>query len=144
MNVYSKKLVKIFSFQLAFIITFFLGIFWNNTRIHSFNDREWFYINRGLPISWSGVGKPGYKTQSSIIQAPFLEYELYGTRYVKVIDLSIFFPEFAFMYMISYPCMIILVRFYAKTYIYSILTFITFGIFAIGMLFFYFQWFPRN
>lgn len=93
----------ILAFQLAFASCFLLGIFWNsNTRSEAFNDSRWYYINRGSPAPWAGISKLSLPVDFPIVKAPFLMSEINGDKFVKIIDLSIFFPLFLKVLLVSY------------------------------------------
>lgn len=141
----------ILAFEVAFIFCFFVGIFHNRSAKQSnysqvFNERSWYYINRGLTIPWSGVSLENKLVDFPIIKAPFLVIKdpWFGIKkFNKIIDLGIITPLFVTLFLISY----IFVFFFRKAFdenknlnkilISIIIVFIPISIFL------YFVWFPR-
>ena len=136
--------IFILAFQIAFAFCFFIGIFWHNpVRIEVSNNKSWYYINRGYPISWSGVSRTERLVNLPIVKAPFLVQELEGTEYVKIIDLTILLPFFLMMTAAAYYFLnsffkdVINNKKSNRVFIISCLLLILMD------YFFYFHWFPR-
>ncbi len=111
-----KKLLNlraiILAFEIAFIFCFFTGTFHNpgknlgwHSRIEVFNEKSWYYINRGVfPTSWAGVSWTEKSIELPIVKMPFLTRKEYysGKEFNKIIDLEIFLKLFSVTFLISY------------------------------------------
>jgi len=141
----------ILSFQIAFILCFFLGIFWNlegnphSIKTQVYNQNHRYYINRGLPIPWAGISASDKSVGFPIVKAPFITKTLSedGSRWNKVINLKVFIPLFSFLFLISYITLFLFNKILGKN-------FKAFGIFTLAAsilflvsIFTYFFWFPR-
>lgn len=144
MNHRIKLKTLIITLQLTFVFYFFIGIFWNPpVRMATFNEKNWYYINRGYPISWSGVSKAAATVNFPIIKAPFLTKKIYGDQYAKIIDLSIFLPLFATTFIGFYATINLVSRFIKKGKLFKNIFVPTFIFLTMLCIFFYFFWFPR-
>ena len=77
----------------SLLLTFFTGSFANTISgdiPRSYTNGSWYYINRGLPRAWAGVGLVGTKIYSPLIKAPFLRITSDNNQFYKVINLKIF------------------------------------------------------
>lgn len=130
------------AFQAAFIFVFFLGIFNNSTKLQVYTDNTWYFLGRGYPGSWAGVGLADHATEFPVITAPFLTAQAGDDTFTKVIDLSVFVPFFCLIWLIFLPfCFLIYNLDFpwpeAKT-LFPLLHFFL----LLGCIFFYFFWFP--
>lgn len=138
----------VLAFEVAFAFCFFLGIFWHYpTRSEELNQNRWHYINRGYPISWAGVTKSSLPVDFPLIKAPFLERQIFGDSYTKIIDLSIFFPLFLVVFLTIYSFTFIISKAAKenenlKVFLMPFYLFLT-AVFTVACIFFYFFWFPR-
>lgn len=48
-------LVSLLSLIIGFILTFFLSNFFNTRIVSKYNEKEWFFLNRGYPIPMKGL-----------------------------------------------------------------------------------------
>lgn len=137
----------ILAFEIAFIICFFSGIFWNGGGLARqegvFNQNSWYYINRGVPWPWAGVSVIDKSVNFPIIKAPLIKKDLNGNNYNKIIDLSVFLPLFIILFLISYCFTYIFGKASSENKGMNILLVpILFMFFFFGILI-YFFWFPR-
>jgi hypothetical protein len=134
----------ILSFEMAFVFCFFIGIFWNPpVRMEVFNERSWYYINRGYPISWAGVSKPNRTVNFPIIRAPFLTNEISQDKYDKIIDLRVFIPLFIAILLGSYVIAFIFSYFAKKNKFINLILVSNIVILIFISIYSYFFWFPR-
>jgi len=137
--------IFILSFQIAFAFCFFIGIFWHHpVRGEKFNDRNWYYINRGDPISWAGVSRADKQVDLPIIKAPFIRQTLEdGQHYDKIIDLTVFLPFFLIMTAAGYYFLTTFFKNQINNKKSNKVFSISFLILLFFDYFFYFHWFPR-
>lgn len=136
----------ILAFGIAFIFCFFTGIFWNyKQNYQEFNEKHWFYINRGIRVPWNGVSAVDRSVEFPFIKMPFTESKapLIDAKVVKVIDLSRFIPLFLTVFLICYIFTFFIGKVADENKKLNILLFPIYMILFIGCLFFYFFWFPR-
>ena len=104
-NLISVK-AAILAFELAFVLCFFSGIFYVfSSGFYSKHDLpHWYYVNRGLFISWAGVSLRDTAVELPLIKAPFIliKEDWVGGEWNKVIDLGRFLPIFASIFILAY------------------------------------------
>ncbi len=93
----------IVSLSITFLVLFFTGSFANSSgnSPKSYSNGSWYFINRGIPIPWSGVSLTKTNVYLPIIKSPFLSLEIGKDNFVKVIDLKIFIPLFIITFTIT-------------------------------------------
>ncbi|KKS13202.1 hypothetical protein A2617_02725 [Candidatus Daviesbacteria bacterium RIFOXYD1_FULL_41_10] len=141
----------ILAFEMTFFICFFSGIFWNmrlerSNYPHLYNEKSWYYLNRGLPVPWSGVSLAGRSVDFPIIKAPFIEKS--GsfddpTKFNKIIALNVFIPLFTILFLISYIFMFIFGRASNENKSLNKIVYPAIFILFFFCIFIYFFWFPR-
>lgn len=141
---------SILAFEIAFIFCFFIGIFWNTSTasskiVETYDENHRFYINRGYPIAWAGTSALDKKVDFPIIKVPFVTRILRddGSKWNKIIDLKVFLPLFASVFLISYIFTFLFINTIKKS---RYLKYILFPIYTVLLLlgiFVYFVWFPH-
>ena len=133
------KLNKLFNFQalviafeFAFVVCFFTSIFWNQNVI---NLNGAYYINRGVPIAWSGIMTPKVKIHFPVVVAPLIKIKD-GEHYVKIINLNVFGPEFVGILLIGYLGLAKVVKKGKSTKLIQ-------ASLLLMSIYLYFFWFPR-
>lgn len=136
----------ILAFEISFVFCFFLSIFWNPPITTELFDQNYrFYINRGYPKAWAGVSMENKSVAFPVIKMPFSTRELVsnGSRWTKIIDLSIFLPLFLAVFLLSYPVTFVFAKASEENKALNIILIPSCVILAFACIFFYFYWFPR-
>lgn len=76
----------------SLLLTFFTGTLYtgNGDIPRSYSNESWYYINRGIPTAWAGVGLVGTKIYLPLIKAPFLKLNTKHNKFYKIINIKIF------------------------------------------------------
>ena len=89
---------------LSLILCFFLGSFANAPFAHNnFNERSWYYINRGYPVPFAGVSLASRPVDLPVMKLPFLVRTMGTDTFDKVMDLRVFLPMLLITVVILYP-----------------------------------------
>lgn len=134
------------AFEIAFAFSLFLGIFWNPPITEELFDKNHrYYINRGYPKAWAGVSAIDKEVEFPIIEVPFLVREMRedGSKWVKIIDLRIFFPLFITIFLVAYLPSYIIAKASEENKSLNYISIPTYIVFLLACIFFYFFWFPR-
>jgi hypothetical protein len=144
-----KKFFIIKAFLVSLIVSisfcFFSGIFWNSSKPYKaeFNQNHWYYLNRGIPKIWSGVSKSNSSVNLPLVKAPFLESNLEGEKYNKIIDLSVFIPLVLIVILLVYPFSFIIVKASEENKDLNFFIIPAYVFLGLLLVFLYYFWFPR-